>query len=468
MNKLRSATTAVLLCFLLALTLSACGGSSSSSAGATPSAVTNLAVAAASQQATISWDTPATNPPTYNIYWSNDPTKANKKSGSKIANVTSPYAHTGLVNNQPYYYVVTQIVGGVESPESLTISATPQAAIPAAPDGLSISATNSAITLAFDSTASQPSKAGQTCTYNIYYSTSSSVSKTSYTNKIATAKFDPVTNTSITIPNLANGTPYYFVVTVVVNDVESNESDTLTATPMAVTAAQNTTGTPPASFSSPDNLSVDPGNQQAIITWSASTAPSTIPTGYSSTPVYTIYAATNQGFTTNNIKVQNVTSPYTMTGLTNNTPYFFKVTSGIQTSPATTPASISNEVPSTIISATPYTKVPDVPSGIAASQGSQQVSLSWSQDTSGIQSSVAPSVSYNIYYYPVSSSSSTTPPTSSAVLEAAAKANNYVITGITTNSYVHSGLTPNTTYYYVITAVGEGESAPSSIVSVSL
>jgi len=33
---------------------------------------------------------------------------------------------------------------------------------------------------------------------------------------------------------------------------------------------------------------------------------------------------------------------------------------------------------------------------------------------------------------------------------------------------VHSGLTKNTTYYYVITAVGEGESGPSSIVSVSL
>jgi hypothetical protein len=458
MNKLKSATTAVLLCFLLALALSACGTSSSSSAGSTPSTVTNLAVAAASQQVTISWETPATNVPTYNIYWSNSSSTANKKSGNKIANVTSPYVHTGLDNTKTYYYVVTQVVGGVESSESLMISASPQQATPAAPNGLSISATDSQITLAFDTTtASQPKNAGQTCTYNIYYSTSSPVTKTSYTNKIANATFDPVTNTSITIPVLSDGTPYYFVVTVVDNGVESNESDVLTATPMAVTAAKVANGTTLGSFSSPDNLLVEPGNQQAKITWSAVQGSGGIAgsnTVYSTNPVYTIYATSG----TNTIKVQNVTSPYTLTGLTNGTQYTFKVTSGVQPSATATPASIINEVPSTVISATPDTKKPNVPSGISASQySSQAVALSWSADTSGIQSSVAPSVSYNIYF-------STTAPASAAALVSGGTA----IKNISTNSYVHSGLTQNTTYYYVITAVGEGESAPSSIVSVSL
>jgi len=473
MNKLRSAATAILLCFLLALTLSACGTSSSTTAqDPTNTVVANLAVTAANQQVTISWNTPATNPPTYNLYWSTDSTKANKKNGNKIANVTSPYVHTGLENNQTYYYVVTQVVGGVESSESLMISATPQQATPAAPDGLSISATDGKITLSFDSTASQPSSAGQDCTYNIYYSTSSPVTKTSYKNEIANATFDPVKNTSITIPNLSDGTPYYFVVTVAVNGVESSESDMLTATPMAVTAAQNANGTTLGSFTSPDNLSVDPGNQKAIISWSAVSGSGGIAgtnSVYSTSPVYTIYAATDTGFTTNSIKIQNVASPYTLTGLTNGAPYFFKVTSGVQPSTTSTPTSIVNEVPSTIISVSPDTKKPDVPSGVAASHnGQQSVALSWSQDTSGILSSVAPSVSYKIYYYPITSSSSATPPPSSAALEAAAKANNYVISNVTTNSYVHTGLMPNTTYCYVITSMGEGESAPSSIVSVSL
>jgi hypothetical protein len=34
--------------------------------------------------------------------------------------------------------------------------------------------------------------------------------------------------------------------------------------------------------------------------------------------------------------------------------------------------------------------------------------------------------------------------------------------------YTHSGLESGMTYYYVVTAVGEGESAPSNIVSVTL
>jgi DNA-binding beta-propeller fold protein YncE len=61
----------------------------------------------------------------YNIYWSTTEANATKISGTKIASVTSPYIHTGLINSTPYYYVVTAVTTGGESAES-----TPTTAIP--------------------------------------------------------------------------------------------------------------------------------------------------------------------------------------------------------------------------------------------------------------------------------------------------------------------------------------------------
>lgn len=476
MNKLRSATTAVLLCFLLALTLSACSGSgSSTTASSTTGSNIQMSVAADNQLVTVSWTDPAYptgSNETYNVYYStapfdatplNDVTSKNPTVFLAASNTTSPFVHTGLTNGKTYYYFVTRASGSTASTPSLSAMAVPQAATPAAPDGLSISATSGTVTLAFDTkTASQP-PSSPTPIYNIYYNTTGTTPiSQNYTNKITNpANFNPsTTGVPFSITNLSTtSTPtYYFAVTVVVNGVESTESDTLTAIPMAAAAATNTTP------STPDGLTVEPGNQQAIISWSPSITPTASAGG---TTVYTIQAAKNDPtFLTNTTTVSNITgTSYTLTGLTNRTPntpiiYYFRVSASFQATGANT---TTTSPYSTTISATPYTKVPDVPSGIAASQDSPQaVALSWSQDTSGIQSSI----SYNIYYLPLLSSA--TPPASSAALEATAKANNYIITDITTNSYVHSGLTPNTTYYYVITSVGEGESAPSAIVAVSL
>ena len=472
MSKLSSTISTTLLLLLFVLGLSACGGSSSGPANTAPKAVANLAVTAASQQVTISWDTPATNAPIYNIYWSNTPGVSKKTVNvNKITNVTSPYVHTGLDNTKTYYYIITQVVGGVESAESLQISASPQAAVPAAPNGLSITATDSQVTITFDALASKPANV----LYNIYYSTASTLTKLNGT-KIATTsdKFNPASSPSYLITSLKNdGTSYYFVVTAVVNGLESSEGDMLMATPKAAVAAVASPNgtTTPGSFTSPASVTVDTGNQMATVSWGAANAPadtgvsgSGIGTSFSTTPVYTVYVATDINFSQNYKQFANVNSPFKLNGLTNSTPYFFKVTSGVQPTPITTPpASIKNEVSSGIISAIPDTKNPAAPSGVTASQGPQQVNLSWSKDQSGINNTVAPSVSYTIYY-------STEPAffKDSATLKADAIEHNTFITNIPTTSYVHSGLAPNTTYYYVITAVGEGESAPSSIVSVSL
>jgi len=74
-------------------------------------------------QVTISW-TAVTGATSYNIYYATVP-GVTKLTGIKIADVTSPYTHTGLTNGTTYYYVVIAVNTGVESAESGQVSAMP-------------------------------------------------------------------------------------------------------------------------------------------------------------------------------------------------------------------------------------------------------------------------------------------------------------------------------------------------------
>ena len=80
-------------------------------------------VAANDASNVISW-TPINDNATYNIYWSTTP-GVNKKNGSKIYGAVSPQPHTGVINGTTYYYVVTEVINGVEGKESMQVSAIP-------------------------------------------------------------------------------------------------------------------------------------------------------------------------------------------------------------------------------------------------------------------------------------------------------------------------------------------------------
>ena len=101
-------------------------------------------------------------------------------------------------------------------------------------------------------------------------------------------------------------------------------------------------------------------------------------------------------------------------------------------------ASTSDSITLTISDST----APSAPTGVSATAGNGQTTVSWS--------SVSGATSYNIYWS-----------TSSGVT----KSSGTKITGAT-SSYAHTGLTNGTTYYYVVTAVNSyGESSESSQVS---
>jgi fibronectin type 3 domain-containing protein len=86
----------------------------------------------------------------------------------------------------------------------------------------------------------------------------------------------------------------------------------------------------------------------------------------------------------------------------------------------------------------PVPTVPAAPTGVSATGGNQQVTVSWA--------AVSGATSYNIYW---STASGVTKATGTKVTSAS-------------TPYIHSALSASTTYYYIVTAVnGAGESAPS-------
>jgi len=85
----------------------------------------NFSAASTTLQTTLSWDSVA-EAASYNLYWSNT-AGVTKRNGTKIAGVTSPYTHSGLVNGRPYYYVATAVDAlNNESADSPQIAATPE------------------------------------------------------------------------------------------------------------------------------------------------------------------------------------------------------------------------------------------------------------------------------------------------------------------------------------------------------
>jgi lysophospholipase L1-like esterase/fibronectin type 3 domain-containing protein len=84
--------------------------------GNTPSVPTGVTAVAGDRDATISWNA-VDNATTYNIYWSTSQ-DVSSQNGTKLANVKSPYSHSGLTQGKTYYYVVTAANGFGESGDS--------------------------------------------------------------------------------------------------------------------------------------------------------------------------------------------------------------------------------------------------------------------------------------------------------------------------------------------------------------
>ena len=182
----------------------------------------------------------------------------------------------------------------------------------------------------------------------------------------------------------------------------------------------------PSTPAMPTGVSASAGNAQVTISWTA----------VSGATSYNLYWSTTSGVTkTSGTKITGVTSPYTQTGLTNGTTYYYVVTAVT----AGGESAASNQA-----SATPQVPAPSAPTGVSAISGNAQVTVSWT--------AVSGATSYNLYW---STTSGVTPSTGTK------------ITGVA-SPYTQTGLTNGTTYYYVVTAVtAGGESAASNQASAT-
>jgi len=162
--------------------------------------------------------------------------------------------------------------------------------IPATPTGVSATPGNAQVVVAWSAVTSGMNAA-----------TSFHVKRSTTSGGPYTTIASPAT-TSYTDTSVANGTPYYYVVSAVNSAGESANSSEVTATPVA----------PPAA---PTGLQAVAGNAQVVLSW----------TGSAGATGYHVKRGTASGGPYTQVGTP-VASPYTDSGLTNGTPYYYVVT----------------------------------------------------------------------------------------------------------------------------------------------
>ena len=365
----------------------------------------NVAAVAGDQSVRILWS-PVGRAESYSVYWAKVtgvvPGAAGVTAITGIKDLT--YEHTGLVNGDRYYYVVTAVNIGGEGPPSQETSAVPAIPAPAAPTNLTVVAGDGTAEISW-------SPVDGAVSYNLYVGTAAGFPLD------ASTLLARLSGTSFTHAGLANGLEYRYVVTAVGPGGESCACAEVCCTPM-----------PPAPSGSPATVRAVPGDASVRIMWS--------PVGRSDS--YTIYWALSAGVVPGAAGVSAISGltdlSYNHTGLLNGQAYNYVVVA----------VNLSGEGPASAeVSATPMPPAPALPTNLTAVSGDGTVELAWS--------AVPGATSYNVYW---GNAPGVVP--ASATKEA----------GKVESRFQHTGLTNGSTYYYVVTGVGPGgEGLPSAEVS---
>jgi fibronectin type 3 domain-containing protein len=307
-----------------------------------------------------------------------------------------------LTNGTTYYFWL--IEDQFPNVVSNMASATPVTK-PGAPTGLTPKPGNSQVTLSW--TAPVSDGGSEVSSYNVFEGTTADLS--------GSAPVTNVTGTTVTLPSLINGTTYFFAVAAVNAAGQGPLSIEMQAVPMTVPEA-------------PTGLTATRGNTQVVLSWAAPASE-----GGSQVTGYDLYVGTTADLSRNAPVARVTDTVVTVTNLMNGTRYYFWVTAVNQ---------VGAGPPSNEVSAVPLT-VPGAPTGLTATPGGSQVTLSWAEPTSG----GAAIDGYLIFEGTRPGGENPNPVNGSLV---------------TDTSYTVPGLTNGTTYYFRVTAVNAAGQGPLS------
>jgi hypothetical protein len=178
-----------------------------------PSAPGGLSATAGDGQVTLSWSA-ANGATSYNLYRGTSP--GGEGATPYLTGLTATsYTDIGLTNGTTYYYTVKAVNTAGQSGPSSEASATPMPLVPAAPTGLSATASNGQVSLSWNAVAGAAS-------YNLYRGTSPG-------GEGSTPYLTGLTATSYTDVGLTDGTTYYYTVTAVNPAGQSGQSSQVSA-----------------------------------------------------------------------------------------------------------------------------------------------------------------------------------------------------------------------------------------------
>jgi fibronectin type 3 domain-containing protein len=294
------------------------------------------------------------------------------RNGAEVGRVVVPaFIDTGLDNGATYAYTVMAVNVAGWSPLSAEVDATPNVAPPDVPGGVVATPGDTQVALSWNPSTNATS-------YDVYRDGV----------LVASPSTPGCTDTGLT-----DGTSYSYTVVALNGTVPSSASTAVAATPVATAPA------------APTGLIAAPGNTQIGLSWTA------------------VNGATLYRVFRNGTSVGTTGSPaYTDTGLTNGTSYSYYVVAYRLNSPAS--------AASATVASSPVTPPLSTPTGVSATPGDTQVSLTWN--------AVSAATSYKVLR------------------------NGSQVAAPAGTSYTDTGLTNGTTYSYTVVAVSASSSSTAS------
>ena len=359
-----------------------------------PGAPTITGVTAGNAQVSVAFTAPASNGGlTITSY------TATSNDGKTATGSSSPLVVTGLTNGQSYSFTVKATNSAGNGPASAPSSTITPVGPPGAPTiGTATASGSQTISVAFTAPASNGGAA-----------------ITSYTATSSPGGFSKTgTASPLLVTGLANGVAYTFT-------VKATNSTGFTSVASSPSNSATSAGPPGA----PTITGVTAANAQVTVAFSA-------PANSGGSPITSYTATSSPG----GITKTGANSPITVTGLTNGVSYTFtvKATNAIGTGPAS--AASAAITPST---------VPQAPTGVTATAGDGQATVSFNVLTDVVSTGGALITSYTVTSDPGSIS----------------------VTG-TTAPMIVSGLTNGVTYRFTAFATNRNGNSPLSTASAPI